>query len=161
MARPGAGLSRPALLAAGLFLLAAVAGCGGDGPPDSDAALPSIYATPPLCAGAKRAFDANPQPGGEPVSLVCLDYLISDHSLASIGAGARRATENSATIAYLGEPDRKSVDFARPILEAAGIGSVDSRDGEAAMKAVLAAVRESAGDDDLRGSVRAQLEAEG
>ena len=115
--------------------------------------------TPPLCAGAKKAFDANPRPGGEPVSLVCLDYLISDHRLASIGAGARRATESSATIAYVGEPDRKSVEFARPILEAAGIGDVAARDGTAAMKTVLGAVRGSAGSDDLRGAVRAELEA--
>ena len=162
MARFGARSSRPALFAAVLFLFAvfaAVPGCGSEGPPGSDAAIPSIYVTPPLCAGAKKAFDANPQPGGESVSLVCLDYLISGHSLASISAGARRATENSATIAYIGEQDRKSVDFARPILEAAGIGDVDTRDGEAAMKVVLRAVRESAGDDDLRGSVREKLDA--
>lgn len=115
--------------------------------------------TPPLCTGAKKAFGANPRPGRELVSLVCLDYLISGHSLASIGAGARRATESSATIAYIGEPDRKSVAFARPILEAAGIGEVDDRDGEAAMRTVLRAVRESSGADDLRGSVREKLEA--
>jgi hypothetical protein len=93
--------------------------------------------------------------------LVCLDHLVTGHSLASIGAGARRATENSSTIAYIGEADPKSVDFARPILEAAGIGDVASGDGAAAMRTVLRAVRQNAGADDLRGAVRDELEAAG
>jgi hypothetical protein len=92
--------------------------------------------------------------------MVCLDRLVSWHTLASIGAGARAATENSATIAYIGEDDRKSVAFARPILAAAGIGDLASRDGAAAMRAVLRAVRET-GDEDLRPSLREKLEAVG
>lgn len=104
-------------------------------------------------------YRADPQPGGEPVSLVCLDRVVRDRSLAAIGAGARRATEASAAIAYVGEPDRRSVDFSAPILEAAGIGTVSGSDGAAAMRRVLGAVRASAGDDDLRAAVRERLEA--
>ena len=116
--------------------------------------------TPPLCAGAERAFQADPRPGGEPVAMICLDYPSAANTLAAIGAGARQATENSATIAYVGEPDRKSVDFARPILETAGIGSVAGSDGAAAMRRVLEAVRESGGED-LRSAVREKLEGPG
>ena len=114
--------------------------------------------TPPLCAEARTAYSADPRPGGEPVGLFCLDRVVRDRSLAAIGAGARRATESSAAIAYVGEPDRRSVDFSAPILEAAGIGAVNGSDGAAAMRAVLRAVRASAGDDDLRAAVREQLE---
>jgi hypothetical protein len=136
-------------------LLSLGIGCG-EGEPDSDAAAPAIYVTPSLCAEARTAYRANPRPGGELVSLVCLDRV--GHGLAAIGAGARRASENSATIAYIGEPDRKSVDFSEPILEAAGIGATSGSDGAAAMTTVLRAVGASAGDDDLRAAVREQLE---
>ena len=115
--------------------------------------------TPPLCAEARPAYKANPQPGGEPVSLVCLDRVVHGRTLAAIGAGARKATETSAAIAYVGEADRRSVDFSAPILEAAGIGTVSDSDGAAAMRRVLSAVSASAGDDDLRAAVRERLEA--
>ena len=103
-------------------------------------------------------YRANPQPGGEPVTLVCLDRVVHGHRLAAIGAGARKATETSAAIAYVGEPDSKSVEFSAPILEAAGIVAVADGDGAAAMRRVLNAVRASAGDDDLRAAVLEQLE---
>ena len=71
---------------------------------------------------------------------------------------ASRAAEDPTTIAYVGEPDSKSVEFSAPILEAAGIGAVSDGDGAAAMRRVLNAVRASAGDDDLRAAVLEQLE---
>jgi hypothetical protein len=139
-------------------LLGLGASACGAGEPGSDAGLPTIFVTPPLCAEARQVYKDDPQPGGEPVTLVCLDRVVHGHSLAAIGAGARRATETSAAIAYVGEPDRRSVDFSAPILEAAGIGAVSDGDGGAAMRRVLCAVRASAGDDDLRAAVREQLE---
>lgn len=146
------------MLAAVALLGLGVASCG-EGEAGSGADLPTIFVTPPLCAEAQPVYDANPRPGGEPVSLVCLDRVVDGRDLAAIGAGARRATETSAAIAYVGEPDRRSVDFSAPILEAAGIGTVSAGDGAAAMRRVLSAVRASAGDDDLRAAVRERLEA--
>lgn len=93
------------------------------------------------------------------MSLVCLDRVVSGHSLASIGAGARRASEDSTTIGYIGEADPKSTRFSRPILEAAGIAALSGDDGAAAMATLLRAVRRNAEAGDLRGAVRDELEA--
>lgn len=151
MRRAAAGLVAVALLCL------AVAGCG-ESASDSGGAPPTVFVTAPLCEGARTAYRADPRPGGEVLGVVCLGRS-SGSRLAAIGAGARRASESSATIAYVGEPDRRSVDFSAPILDAAGIGAVSGSDGAAAMREVLRAVAAGAGDDDLRAAVREQLEA--
>jgi hypothetical protein len=86
------------------------------------------------------------------------DREVSAWSLAAVGANARRASEDSATVAYLGEPQAAAARFSLPILEAAGIGQVGGRSGAEAMGVVLKAVREAGGAADLRGDVAASLE---
>jgi len=58
--------------------------------------------------------------------------------LAVIGANARRATEDSSAIAYIGEPTRAATRFSEPILEAASIRQFSEMSGAEAMRKVLA-----------------------
>ena len=77
--------------------------------------------------------------------------------LATIGANARRATEDSAAIAYV-EPPGPANRFSRTILEEAGIAWTTSISGASAVARVLRAVSE-ADTDSLRDSVREALES--
>jgi ABC-type branched-subunit amino acid transport system substrate-binding protein len=58
--------------------------------------------------------------------------------LAQIGANARRATQDSAAIAYIGEPTHAASRFSEPILEAAGITQLSGMSGAQAMRKLLA-----------------------
>ena len=57
--------------------------------------------------------------------------------LATIGANGRRATEDSSSIAYIGEPTRAGSKFAETILEEAGIRQYAAISGAKAMRRVL------------------------
>jgi hypothetical protein len=91
------------------------------------------------------------------VRAVCLapTAAAGEIDLAVVGANARRATEDSASVAYLEEPARPS--FSRPIVESAGIAVVRDRSGEAAMGRLLKAIRDSGTAGSLRESVREAL----
>lgn len=159
-----------AALAVGLALAGAV-GCGGGGV--AGGATVHVYASASLsgpgaaagerfCAAARqRLRDAGGRAGEVRVRLTCLDEAARPGHrwrLAAIGANARRATEDSAAVAYLGEPEPAAARFSRPILEAAGIGQVAGADGGAAMGAVLRALREAGDAGDLRAEVESALE---
>jgi hypothetical protein len=74
------------------------------------------------------------------VRVVCLPSAESSRKLdlAQIGANARRATEDSSSIAYIGEPTRAASRFSEPILEEAGIRQFSQMSGAEAMRKVLA-----------------------
>jgi hypothetical protein len=74
--------------------------------------------------------------------------------LAVVGANARRATEDSTTVAYVELPATPS--FSRPIVEAANIAVIRSSSGEAAMRQLLSAIA-GADSSSLRDSVREAL----
>lgn len=131
-----------------------------------------VYASQPLSgpeAAAGKRFCATAAAelrragggaGDVRVRLVCLDD--SDGSgrwrLAAVGANARRASEDSTAIAYLGEPQAAAARFSLPILETAGIGRLRGGSGQAAMAAALRAVGDAGGAEDLRAEVRSSLE---
>jgi hypothetical protein len=162
-------------------LLLGMSGCGSEGVA-SDATV-HVYASAPLsgpeaadgkafCGGAEAVLRrAGGRAGDVHLRLTCLDDAGVTRgsstemegngnawSLAAVGANARRASEDSAAVAYLGEPQAAAARFSLPILEAAGIGQVGGRNGAAAMTAVLRAVRAAGGAADLRGDVSAGLE---
>jgi hypothetical protein len=154
--------------AVGAALLGA-AGCGAS-EGVAGGALVNVYASAPLsgseaAAGKQfcgRAQAVLAQAGGEAgnvhLRLICLDDARGGRwSLAAVGANARRATEDSAAIAYLGEPQVEASRFSLPILETAGIGQVAGSSGGAAMAAVLRAVRGSGDAAELRDAVREAL----
>ncbi|HET7454384.1 MAG TPA: hypothetical protein VFJ76_02575 [Solirubrobacterales bacterium] len=147
----------------GLCALLAVGGCGEEGA--ASGATVTVYVSAPLhgdlaTTGRRICDEAREQAaqgnGDEELKLrvVCLDASGSHDSwtLAQVGADARRATEDSTAIAYVGEPDPRARRQSQPILEAAGIADLGGMSGREAIARVRAALRD-AGSDDPRQAV--------
>lgn len=162
------GVTRPSLLirkrvtvaAACLLLPLLVAGCGeGDGV--ASGASVGVYVAGSLCAEAKRELARSGSEAGDVrIRVTCLPGTESSQGLdlAQIGANARRATQDSSSIAYIGEPTRAASRFSESILEEAGIAQLSQTSGTAAMKKLLQAVSEAGDSGSLRESVNAALE---
>jgi hypothetical protein len=121
----------------------------------------SIYVAEPLCAEAERELAQDGAEAGDVrVRAVCLPSTESARGLdlARIGANARRATEDSTAIGYIGEPTRSASRFSEPILEGAGIAQLAETSGAAAMRKLLDAVAEADDSGSLRASVVDALE---
>lgn len=154
------------LFACALGLLAV--GCGGGGV--SKGATVSVYVSAPMrgaeggrgreiCAGAKQVLAAaGGRAGDVRVRAICLDVggPQGTWALAQVGANARRATEDSTTVAYIGEPSPKARRQSDPILEAAEIADIPPGSGSSAMRRVLDAIGESSSAS-LREAVRETL----
>jgi hypothetical protein len=128
-------------------LALAVAGCGG-GEGVEEGATVSVYAAAPLCAGAKNELARErDRAGSVGVRLRCLPKTDRDGrlDLAAIGANARRATEDSTTVGYIGETSPAATRFSSSILESAGIAQVSGMSGRAALAELLGAI-DAAGD---------------
>jgi hypothetical protein len=139
-----------------IALLAAGEGCGGSAGISSGAAVVA-YVDAPLCAGAERALAREGDEAGPVrVRIACLESARdgSRLKLATVGANARRATEDSAAVAYIEIPATPS--FSRPIVEAAGIPVIRSNSGATAMDRLLGAIGD-ADSGSLRDSVREAL----
>lgn len=145
-----------ALLLAALAVGAA--SCGGEGGAAEDATL-TVYVSAPLrgeegAAGRRLCEEAREQAAGREgdglmLRVVCLDATGSDGrwTLAKVGSNARQATEDSTTVAYIGEPDREARRQSQPIVDAAGIAEVGGLPGQEAIAQIQAALRESDSDD--------------
>jgi hypothetical protein len=146
-----------ALLAIAAVLL--MAGCG-EGEGADEGATVSVYVAAPYCAEAKRELARR---GGEAgdlrVRAICLPR--AEHGkrldLATVGANARTATEDSATIGYIGEPTTAATRFSRPILEAANIPQLSQTSGAAAMAQLLRALSQASDSGSLRQSINDAL----
>ncbi|MBA3865903.1 MAG: hypothetical protein H0X42_06090 [Solirubrobacterales bacterium] len=148
-----------ALLALALLAAAVVVGGCGEDEGVSAGATVRVYVGASLCAGAKAELGASKSAGDEVrVRPVCLAETETGGrlDLATVGVNARRASEDSSSIAYV-EAAGTANRFARPIVEEADIAFVKSSSGGAAMRQVLNAVAE-AGSGSLRTSVRDTLE---
>lgn len=148
-----------ALATAALIVLAAV-GCGEDEGVAAGATVDAYFGAE-LCAEAQRELARHDGRAGDlRVRLVCLDEPIHGKrlDLATVGANARRATEDSAAIAYV-EAKGPASRFSQTIVEEAGIAWTLASSGADAVRRVLAAV-EKAGSSSLRDEVRKTLEAE-
>jgi hypothetical protein len=131
-------LSRKLALPAALSLLIA-AGCGESGVVASGATV-NAYVTAALCAEAEEELARRGGQGGDVrIRVTCLPSVESDGGLdlAAIGANARRATEDSSVIAYIGERTKAATRFSEPILEEAGIRQFSSMSGTQAMGKLL------------------------
>ncbi len=146
-----------ALLAAAVLLV----GCGESGA--EEGAKLNVYVSAPLrggeaevgrqiCDEARGAARRAGSPGGFELRVVCLDAAGSGGrwTLAQVGANARQATEDSATVAYLGEPEEAARRQSQPIIEAAGIADLGELSGKAAVTEVAAAIEESDSNDPRR-----------
>ncbi|HEU5104857.1 MAG TPA: hypothetical protein VFU11_03370 [Solirubrobacterales bacterium] len=128
-------------------------GCGEEGA--ESGATVRVYVSAPLRgeeggAGRRLCEEAREQAakgrGEEDLEMrvVCLDASGGDGrwTLAQVGANARRASEDSAAIAYVGEPAQEARRQSRPIVEAAGIAELAGFTGREAVAEVTAAIAE-------------------
>jgi branched-chain amino acid transport system substrate-binding protein len=141
-----------AILFLPLALAGSVAGCGEEGA--AAGATVRIYVSAPLrgpeaAAGRRLCAEAREQAmqgkgGGEhEVRIVCLDATEGGRwTLAQVGADARRATEDSTTVAYVGEPSPAARKQSRPIVEVAGIAELGGLSGREAVAKVVRAMEE-------------------
>jgi branched-chain amino acid transport system substrate-binding protein len=140
------------VVAVGTVLL----GCGEEGA--ESGATVRVYVSAPLRgeeadAGQRLCDEAREQAaqgkgdGDLQLRIVCLDAAGSGGrwTLAKVGSNARRATEDSTTVAYIGEPDPKARQQSTPIVEAAEITELGGMTGRKAIAKVTAAI--SAGDE--------------
>jgi hypothetical protein len=141
-----------------LALGAGGSGCGEEGV--ANGATVHVYVGAGLCAAARLEIERQgPRAGEVNVQVECLDRAETDGriDLATIGANARRATEDSTSIAYV-EPPGPANRFSRTIVEGAGIAWAAAPSGNTAIKRILNAVSE-AGSGSLRNEVRDALES--
>lgn len=157
--RPSPRWHKLTLVAVGALL--AIAGCG-EGEGIAEGAIASVYVAAPLCAEAERELARDGGRAGDVrIRAICLPSAESSQklNLATIGANARRATEDATTIGYIGEPTHVASRFSEPILESARIAQLTETSGAAAMAKLLEAVDQASGDGgSLRASVYDQLE---
>lgn len=158
-AGPPAGLLKASVSAAIACLLVAASGCGGAEGVASGATV-NVYVVPPLCAEAESELERQKGRAGDlRVQAVCLPSgkRRGKLELATVGANARRATEDSTSVAYLEAPGRGNR-FSEPILESAEIPSIHDSSGRAAMARLLRAIERAGSSSSLRASVSKGLE---
>lgn len=152
-------MGRTAAVALALLALASAAGCGGGAGVEAGATV-DVYVAAGLCAGARGQLErAGGEAGDVELRAVCLPPALAAGGridLARQGASARRASEDSAAVAFL-EERGKAAEFAQPIVEEAGIGFLEVASGAAAMRRVLAAVADAGSGGSLREKVREGL----
>jgi hypothetical protein len=133
----------PALVALAL----GASGCGSGSGVEKGATVTVYVSGKSLCKGARQELNSSKgRAGGFHVRTICLD---DPGTLAAAGANARRATEDSTTVGYIGE--------SSTIVEAAGIAQLSNSSGTAAMARMLRAIQQVSGDSDLRKSVHDEL----
>jgi hypothetical protein len=146
---------RSCKLASIALVLAFVAGCGDGGVADD--ATATVYVAAVACNQAERALeDEGGGVGSLRLRIVCVPAVerAGRFDLAQIGANARRAVEDSAAIAYIGEVEPHANRFAAPILEEAGIAQLPNMSGSKAMRKLFPAIEEALdADRSLRESV--------
>jgi hypothetical protein len=110
----------------------------------SSGATVSVYVAAPLCREAKGSLQkASGKADDLEVQVLCLAPVEQGGGvdLATAGANARRATEDSTSVAYLEAPG-SAAEFSEPILEAADIAWIETSSGATALHEVLEALEE-------------------
>lgn len=147
----------PTTLIACLLGAALLAGCG-EGGAEAGARV-TVYVSAPLhgaeagagrrlCEGARSEGARTGEVEGLKLEVVCLDAAggAGRWTLDQVGANARRATEDSTAVAYVGEPDPEARKQSRPIVAAAEIAELGGVSGAEAVAAVVAAIRDGDAD---------------
>lgn len=147
------------LVASCALLVVAVVGCGAEEGVADDATA-SVYVAASLCAEATREVVRQGNRAGDVrVRVVCLPSAERDGrlDLATVGANARRATQDTSAVGYIGEPTRAGTRFSEPILESARVAQLSESSGAAAMSQLLHAIGEAGTSGSLRESVNEEL----
>jgi hypothetical protein len=143
----------------GVAALFSVAGCGASEGVDPGAQV-TVYVAPPQCQGAKRVLDRFGDRAGElRVKLICLEDAQAGGrlDLATVGANARRAVEDSSAVGYIEAPG-PTVRYSVPILEEAKIAVVENGSGATSMGQLLKAIKAAGTASGLREAVGEKLE---
>lgn len=139
----GEGVTRPSLVLPIAALLAAViVGCGGGSGVEAGATV-SVYAGASVCPGAKHDLArAGEEVGPVRVRVVCTEPVEAGGrlDLATTGANARRAVQDSTAVGYLEAPG-PAIPFTRPILDEAQVALIVGGSGGRGMTTVLGALR--------------------
>jgi hypothetical protein len=136
----------------------AAAGCGAGEGVAKDAVV-TAYVEAPLCVSARQELQRHGGRAGDlRVQAICLPnpHEARKLKLATLGANARRATEDSTTVAYLEASDPRASRFTHPILATAEIPWISSKSGAAAISRLLELI-ESSDSSSLRESLRDAL----
>jgi len=155
---PARPLIAPKVMFAALaVLLVALAGCGDEGV--AEGATVTVYVSAPLCDEAERELVRSGQPESVRIQVVCLEGVEADGrlDLAMISANARRAVQDSRTVAYIGEPTPAATRFSKTILDSADITQLSEISGSAAMSQILRALERSDDSNSPRESVHDEL----
>jgi hypothetical protein len=133
-----------------------IAGCG-EGEGVASGATVNVYASASSCAEAKGVVEKEGGRAGDvKVRVLCLADAERGGrlDLATIGANARRAAQDSTTVAYIGEKSQEAVRFSRPIVEeGADIAVVSGLSGTAAMKQIMSSIEDAGSSSNLREAV--------
>jgi hypothetical protein len=125
----------------------------------AEGATVTAYVEAPLCAEAQQELRRHKGRAGDlKLRAACLPspHDARKFDLATVGANARRATEDSTAVAYLQAPDPRVSRFTHPILEKAEIPWISEHSGSAAMSRLLELI-ESADPGSLRQQLRDDL----
>jgi hypothetical protein len=120
----------------------------------------TVYVAPPQCKGAERVLEhSGGRAGPLRVRAICLQWAERGGrlDLATVGANARRAIEDSSAVGYIEAPG-PAVRHSVPILEEAKIAVVESGSGAASMNRLLDAIRAAGTSSGLREAVGDELE---
>jgi hypothetical protein len=131
-----------ALVLSTAALVAVLFGCGEDSGV-SEGATVSVYAGDAVCGGAKDELSrAGAEAGSVRVRVICAKPVEGGRrlDLAAAGANARRAIEDSRTVAYVEGPGPAN-SFTRPILDEAGVALIVDTTGARGMNTILGALR--------------------
>jgi hypothetical protein len=125
----------------------------------AEGATVAVYVSAPLCVEAERELGRRGQPESVRVQVVCLAEAEAEGrlDLATIGANARRAVQDSRTVAYIGEPTPAATRFSETILDSADIAQLSETKGSAAMSQVLRALERNTDSSSPRESVHTEL----
>jgi hypothetical protein len=121
----------------------ASAGCGAGGA--ANGATVSVYVVAPLCKEARGKVDAAGRKAGDlKVRVLCQRRTEGEGQtdLAMAGVDARRATEDSTSVAFLEAPG-PAAEFTRPIVQAADVAWVKTSDASSVVGRILTALEES------------------
>jgi branched-chain amino acid transport system substrate-binding protein len=141
------------------MLAVAAAGCGAE-EGVGGGAVATVYAAAGACHQAQRALkNEGGRVGDLRVRVVCVPSTErhGHFDLAQIGANARRASEDSTTIAYIGELEPRATHFSETILREVGIAQLPEMSGSKAMHKLLDALRRA---DTSSGSLRESVNEE-
>jgi hypothetical protein len=151
-------LKTTALVAALAMLSVLAAGCG-EGEGVANGATVTAYVEASMCRGASEELASKDSRAGDlRVKAICLPspWRGKGLDLATVGANARRATEDSTTVAFLEAASRASR-FTHPILSSAEIAWIASSSGQKAMAQLLRAIDDAGSSPSLREALHKSL----